>query len=102
MTITNQNCIHEEIKSRFKYGECLVPFGSQSFVFPSPLKNFEIKIYRTIMVPLVLYGCETWHLTLWKKHRLSMFENRVLRRIFGPWRRWLEAGEECIMGSFIT
>jgi hypothetical protein len=48
---------------------------------------------------VVLYGCETWALTLREKHRLKMFENRVLRRIFEPKR---EAGENCITWSFIT
>jgi hypothetical protein len=58
-------------------------------------KNVKIKIYRTIIVPLVLYGCESWSLTLREECRLRVFENRVLRRIFGPnrdemtgeWRR---------------
>ena len=45
---------------------------------------FQIKIYRTIILPVVLYGCETWWLTLREEHRLRVFENRVLRRIFGP------------------
>jgi hypothetical protein len=49
-------------------------------------KNTKIKIYRTIILPVVLYGCETWSLTLRKEHRLRVFENRVLRRIFGPKR----------------
>ena len=47
-------------------------------------KNLKIKIYRTIILPVVLYGCETWSLTLKEERRLSMFENRVLRGIFGP------------------
>ena len=46
----------------------------------------KIKIYRTIILPVVLYGCETWSLTLREEHRLRVFENRVLRRIFGPRR----------------
>jgi hypothetical protein len=49
-------------------------------------KNTKIKIYRTIILPVVLYGCETWPLTLREVHRLRVFENRVLRRIFGPKR----------------
>ena len=49
-------------------------------------KNFKINIYRTIILPVVLYGCETWSLTLREEHRLRVFENRVLRRIFGPKR----------------
>jgi hypothetical protein len=44
------------------------------------------KIYKTIILPVVLYGCETWSLTLREEHRLKMLENRVLRRIFGPKR----------------
>jgi hypothetical protein len=46
-------------------------------------KTLKIKIYKTVILPVVLYGCETWSLTLREKHRLMVFENRVLRRIFG-------------------
>ena len=49
-------------------------------------KNLKIKIYRTVILPLVLYGCETWSLTLREERRLGVFGNRVLRRIFGPKR----------------
>jgi len=49
-------------------------------------KNVKINIYRTTMLPVVLYGCETWSLTSRKKLRLGVFENRVLRRIIGPRR----------------
>ena len=49
-------------------------------------KNVRIKIYRTIMLLVVLYGCETWSLTLREERRLREFESRVLRRIFGPKR----------------
>ena len=49
-------------------------------------KNVKIKIYRTIILPVVLYECETWSLTLREEHRLRVFENRVLRRIVGPTR----------------
>jgi hypothetical protein len=48
--------------------------------------NVKVKIYKTIILPVVLYGCETWSLTLREDHRLRVFENRVLRRIFGPKR----------------
>jgi hypothetical protein len=48
--------------------------------------NVKIKIYKTIILPVVLYGCETWSLTLREEHRVRVFENRVLRRIFGPKR----------------
>jgi len=49
-------------------------------------KNLKIKIYRTIILPVVLNGCETWSLTLREERRLRVFENRVLRRLFGPKR----------------
>ena len=49
-------------------------------------KNLKIKIYRTIILPVVLYGCETWSLTSREERRLRVFENRVLRRVFGPKR----------------
>jgi len=58
-------------------------------------KNLKVKIYRTIILPVVLYGCETWSLTLREERKLRVFENVVLRRIFGlrrdevtgEWRR---------------
>jgi hypothetical protein len=46
-------------------------------------KNLKIRIYKTIILPVVLCGCETWSLTLREEHRLGVFENRVLKRIFG-------------------
>ena len=49
-------------------------------------KNLKIKIHRIIILPIVLYGCETWSLTLREERRLRVFENMVLRRIFGPRR----------------
>jgi hypothetical protein len=49
-------------------------------------KNLKTRIYKTIILSVVLYGCETWSLTLRKEHRLRVFENRVLRKIFGPKR----------------
>jgi len=49
-------------------------------------KNIKIKVHRTIILPVVLYGCETWLLTMGEENRLRVFENRVLRKIFGPKR----------------
>jgi len=49
-------------------------------------KKLKIKIYRTIILPVVLYECETWSLTLREERRLSVFENKVLRGVFGPKR----------------
>jgi hypothetical protein len=48
--------------------------------------NLKIKIYKTLILPVALYGCETWPLTLGEEHRLRGFQNRVLRKIFGPKR----------------
>jgi len=62
-------------------------------------KNFKIKTHKTIILPVVLYRCETWSLTLREEYRLWVFENKVLRRIFGPKR---EVEEDCIMRSCIT
>ena len=49
-------------------------------------KKLKFKIHRTIILPVVLYGCETWLLTLRDERRLRVFQNRVLRRVFGPKR----------------
>jgi hypothetical protein len=65
-----------------KFRECLLLFSPKSFVFPSYIKNLNIKIYKTVILPVVLYGCETWSLTLGEEHRLRVFENRVLRKTF--------------------
>jgi hypothetical protein len=49
-------------------------------------KNAEIVTYKSIILPVALYGCQTWSLILREEYRLSVFENRMLRRIFGPKR----------------
>jgi hypothetical protein len=59
---------------------------SKIFCPPVSYKNLKIKIYKTVIFPDVLYGCETWSLTLREEHGLRIFGNRVLRRIFGPKR----------------
>jgi hypothetical protein len=56
-------------------------FSTKIFV-----SHLKIKIHRTIILPVVLYGCETWSLTLREERRLRVFENRVFRRMFRPWR----------------
>ena len=61
--------------------EWLLSFGAESFVF-----QFAMQTYRNIIWPVVLYGCETWSITLREEPRLRVFENRMLRRIFGPKR----------------
>ena len=85
-TLTNQNSVQEEIKSRLMSGNAC--YHSVQSLLSSRLlsKNLKIKIYRTIILPFVLCGCETWSLTLREKRRPRVFENRVLGRIFGPKR----------------
>jgi hypothetical protein len=72
------------------YGTFSPQYGSDSVqnLLSSRLlsKNANIRIYKTIILPLVLYGCETWYVILSEEHRLRVSENRVLRRIFGPKR----------------
>ena len=65
-------------------------------------KNLKIEIYRNIILPVVLYGCETWSLTLMEDRRLRVFENRVLRRMFEPKRHEITGnGEDYIMRSLM-
>jgi hypothetical protein len=68
-------------------------FKKLSYILSSRLlsKNTKIRVHRTVVLPVVLYGCETWSLTLREEQRLRVFENRVLRRIFGPKRDELTA-----------
>jgi hypothetical protein len=86
MTLTNKYDIHDEIKSRLNSKNAC--FYSVRNLLSSHLisKNLKIKIYKTVILPFVLYGCKTWSPTLRKEHRLWVLENRVLRKIFGPKR----------------
>jgi len=94
-SLTDQNSIAEEIKSRLRPGNAC--YHSAQKLLSSRLlsKNIKIKIFRNIILPVVLYGCETWSLTLREERKSRRFENMVLRRIFGPrtdevtgeWRR---------------
>ena len=83
-TLTNQNSIPQEIKGRLISGNAC--YHSVQNLLSSRLisKNLKIKIYRTIILPVVLYRCETWSLTLREERKLRVFANVVLRRIFGP------------------
>jgi len=84
--LTNKNSIQEKIKSRLKVGNACY-YSVQNLLSSSLLsKKLKIKIYRTIILP-VLYGCETWSLTLREERRLRVFKNRLLKRVFGPNRR---------------
>jgi hypothetical protein len=99
-TLTDQNYMHEEINSRLNSGNAC--YHSVHSLLSSRLLsgNVKVKIYKTIIIPVILYGFETWSLTLREEHRLRVFENRVLRGIFGPkrgevtgeWRK-LHSGE---------
>ena len=85
-TLANQNSIGTEIKSRLKSGNACYHSVQNLLSSRSLSKNLKIEIYRTIILPVVLYGCETWSLTLREERKLRVFENMVLRRIFGPRR----------------
>jgi len=84
--LTKQNSIEEEIKSRLKSGNAC--YYSVHSLLSSRLlsKNKRTKIYRTSILPVVLYGCKDWSLTAREERKLRVFENMVLSRIFGPRR----------------
>jgi hypothetical protein len=84
-TPKNKNDIHDEIKSRLNSVNAC--YYSVQNLLSSLLtsKNLKIKIYKIVILPVVLYGCETWSLTLGEEHRLRVFEKRMLK-IFGPKR----------------
>jgi len=85
-SVTHENTIQEELKSRLNSGNAC--YHSVQNILSSSLlfKNLKIKIYKTTVSSVVLYGCETWSLILRDERRLRVFENRVLRRIFVPKR----------------
>ena len=80
-TLTNQNSIPEEIKSRLRSRNVCYHSVQNLLSYRLLSKNLKIKVYRTIILPVVLYGCETWSLTLREERKLRVFENMVLRRI---------------------
>jgi hypothetical protein len=85
-TLANQISIQEEMKTRLTLRNACY-YSVQNILSSSLLsENLKIKIYRTIILPVVLYECETWSLTLREERRLRVFENRVLGRVFGPKR----------------
>jgi hypothetical protein len=91
-TVTDRNCIHEEIKNRLTSGNAC-PHAVQNLLHSCLLsKNIQIKIYKTIIIHFVLYGCESRSLTLQEAQRLRIFENRVLKRIVGPKRNEVKGG----------
>jgi len=101
-TLTNQNSTQKEIKSRLKSGSAY--YNSVQNLLSSSLvsKNLKIKMYITIILSVVLYGCETWPLTLREERRLRGFGNRVLRKICEPKKDEVTGnGENYIMRSCI-
>jgi hypothetical protein len=92
--------MHEEIKSRLNSGNACYRSVRSLLSCRLLSRNLKVKICKTTILPVVLYGCETWSLALREEHRLRVFENRVLSEIFGPerdevmgeWRK-LRSGE---------
>jgi hypothetical protein len=85
-TLKNQNDIHDEVKSRLNSGNACY-YSIQNLLSSRLIsKNLNIKIHKTVILPVVLCGCKTWSLILREEHRLRVFDNRVLRKIFGPKR----------------
>ena len=87
ITVTNQNSIEErKIKGKLKSDNACYHSVQNLLSYISLYQNIKIKVYRTIILSVVLYGCETWSLTLKEERRLRVFENRMLKRIFRPRR----------------
>ncbi|KAJ4439356.1 hypothetical protein ANN_07478 [Periplaneta americana] len=85
-TVTNINDTREEIKRRINMGNACY-YSVEKLLSSSLLsKNLKVRIYKTVILPVLLYGCETWTLTLREEHRFRVFENKVLRKIFGAKR----------------
>jgi hypothetical protein len=82
-TLTDQNRMHEEIKRRLHSGNACYHLVQSLLSSHLLSRNLKVNTYRNIILPVVLYGCEIWSLTLREEHRLRVFENRVLRRICG-------------------
>jgi hypothetical protein len=83
-TFTNKNYIEEQIRSRLKWGIACCHSVQNLLCAILLSRSTKIKMYGTIILPVRLYGCETWSLTLREEHSLRVCENGVLRRIFGP------------------
>jgi hypothetical protein len=84
ITLKNQNSIQKEIMNRLKSGNACYHSVQNHLSSILQSKNVKIKIHKTIILSVVLYGCETWSLILREKRRPRVIENRVLWRIFGP------------------
>jgi hypothetical protein len=78
--------MQEEIKSRLNSGNACYHWVQSLLSSRLLWRSGKVKIYKTIVLPVVLYGCETWSLTLREEHKLRVCENKVLSGIFGPKR----------------
>jgi hypothetical protein len=78
--------MQEEIRSRLNSGNACCRSVQSPLSSHLLSRTVKVKIYKIIILPVGFYGCETWSLALREDHRLRVFENRVLRRIFGPKR----------------
>jgi hypothetical protein len=83
-TVTNRNLIQEEIMGRLISGNACYHLVQNLLSFRLLSKNIKIRIYKALILLVVLYGFETWSLTVREEHRLRVFDNGVLKRIFGP------------------
>jgi hypothetical protein len=106
-TVTNQNLIYEKIKRRLNSGND--SYHSVQHLLSSRLLSIKVKIriYKTIILPVALYGCETWFLILRNEHTLRVFESMVLRRIFGSrideiTGRWRKLRDEELHSSSLS
>jgi hypothetical protein len=97
VSVGNYHWKKGKIKRRLNSGNACYPHSVQNLLssrFLSTSKNVRIRIYKTIILPVVLYGWETLSLILREEHRLKVFENRVPRRIFGPKRNEVTGDDE--------
>ena len=102
VTVTHANDIRDEIKRRINMGNA--DYYSLEKILSSRVlsKKLKVNTYKTVILPVVLYGCETWSLTLKEEHWLRVFENKVLRKIFGTRETKLQDnGENYIMLSYM-
>ena len=86
VTVTNTNDIREEINCRINMGNACYYSFEKILLSHLLSKKMKVNTYKTIVLPVVLYGCDTWSLMLREEHRLRVFENKVLRKIFGSRR----------------
>jgi hypothetical protein len=99
---TNQNLIYEETNGRLNSGNACYHAVQNILSYRLLSKNVKIIIYKAINLHVILYGCETWCLIFRDEHRLSVFQNSLLRRIFGPKSFEVTGGWRNVMKSCIV